>query len=559
MSSRRPKGDSFGFGSQPKGRATSFMLRRRGERLSMGMGGGDPDVDYDWQASIQEVGDPIPQRKEGEPVLYSPQQTEKYKSQYLRYERSLKLVPSGIRKIGESIRKFFYQSNSSPNGFWEVTEDRGEGPGRRSFRGGQCSVDYNVTWLNAWRKTNPSNPTPNTDIGNTVMRGPIPDYEVVCKGGMNYPATFNFAQGKVAYDVFVQLFITFTGVGEQQVQVQDAVFGPVRDMRFRQAGAGVIFDILCHGKPHEGVRTFGPRWTTIYQTGDAVNFEASRLDWQLYKRIDGQADDAHWAAIKLGNSIIGPWRNTEDFVLFAVGFNVSRAGFNVFTAPPDNCGNLPRRIVRQPFAGGQCPVDYNVSVGVEWESMADRVGIGRATRIDSKTLVIRGPIGQPYLKTGSVPELRPSGLPSGFSFLLAKTLWVVDGNGHEIEIINLPGQNVTAWRIKTLNITVSRVDGAADNCGPGPLATDGPIVGPLPEGQAVETDFRGYNWSCNCPDWTKKLLPKTDSKYLNSRLGREWEDSSAGAKGDCKHIYATKAAAGVYFVKPNDLPAGGER
>lgn len=70
-------------------------------------------------------GDEVPEgvgRRPGTTVSYSPIQTERYQSQYLRYMRGAKLTPDKIEEEEDTgIIRYYYQSCDAPNGFWIVT------------------------------------------------------------------------------------------------------------------------------------------------------------------------------------------------------------------------------------------------------------------------------------------------------------------------------------------------------------------------------------------------------------------------------------------------------
>lgn len=59
---------------------------------------------------------------------------------------------------------------------------------------------------------------------------------------------------------------------------------------------------------------------------------------------------------------------------------------------------------------------------------------------------------------------------------------------------------------------------------------------------------------CSCPDFTKKAPKNPNSPYLNEEIDRNWSLSQAGAKGWCKHIWASALAEGLLdqVELPND-------
>lgn len=62
------------------------------------------------------------------------------------------------------------------------------------------------------------------------------------------------------------------------------------------------------------------------------------------------------------------------------------------------------------------------------------------------------------------------------------------------------------------------------------------------------------NYSCDCPDFSKKQEFIVNSTAFNHSYTRDWSDSNGGTgKGQfCKHIWAVKLLLGE--VTPNDIP-----
>jgi hypothetical protein len=58
---------------------------------------------------------------------------------------------------------------------------------------------------------------------------------------------------------------------------------------------------------------------------------------------------------------------------------------------------------------------------------------------------------------------------------------------------------------------------------------------------------------CTCPDWSRYTSYNQTLFSASTRL-RQWVDSGAGARGDCKHIYATKRIDNVDFEEATDPP-----
>ena len=52
-------------------------------------------------------------------------------------------------------------------------------------------------------------------------------------------------------------------------------------------------------------------------------------------------------------------------------------------------------------------------------------------------------------------------------------------------------------------------------------------------------------WRCDCPDWNRGEPIGLQSIYRV--YPRAWENSQAGAKGDCKHIMAARLALGQEY------------
>jgi hypothetical protein len=61
-------------------------------------------------------------------------------------------------------------------------------------------------------------------------------------------------------------------------------------------------------------------------------------------------------------------------------------------------------------------------------------------------------------------------------------------------------------------------------------------------------------WECDCPDYSKQIEADNRSRFPSRQAPREWQQSEAGATGDCKHIMATKLYLGLPVPVPNDPP-----
>lgn len=58
-------------------------------------------------------------------------------------------------------------------------------------------------------------------------------------------------------------------------------------------------------------------------------------------------------------------------------------------------------------------------------------------------------------------------------------------------------------------------------------------------------DFVASYWFCDCPDWAKG--EPIGLAQIYQVFPRAWEQSRAGAKGDCKHIMACRLAEGEKY------------
>lgn len=61
-------------------------------------------------------------RKSGEKPIYTPEQTQRYKSMWERYQKSLEIFPDAVTENG-----YKFLSDRSPVGYWEVSRSQGEG------------------------------------------------------------------------------------------------------------------------------------------------------------------------------------------------------------------------------------------------------------------------------------------------------------------------------------------------------------------------------------------------------------------------------------------------
>jgi hypothetical protein len=115
-------------------------------------------------------------RQAGDKQQYTPEQTDRYKSQYLRYVRAIENPPPFIQG-----QNYLFLSDRAPQGYWEVTpatlptawqttgvwdqqgddlSNLGAGPGTFStsgdgappppFIGGQCAKHYLVKWTESY-------------------------------------------------------------------------------------------------------------------------------------------------------------------------------------------------------------------------------------------------------------------------------------------------------------------------------------------------------------------------------------------------------------------------
>lgn len=69
-------------------------------------------------------------------------------------------------------------------------------------------------------------------------------------------------------------------------------------------------------------------------------------------------------------------------------------------------------------------------------------------------------------------------------------------------------------------------------------------------GGGTPGDYITYD--CNCPDHDKRQGGLTRSPYLSEQSARDWSDSNAGARENCKHIYGTMFARGENPADPAD-------
>lgn len=65
---------------------------------------------------------------------------------------------------------------------------------------------------------------------------------------------------------------------------------------------------------------------------------------------------------------------------------------------------------------------------------------------------------------------------------------------------------------------------------------------------------RARQWICSCPDRSKRLNQITTLSRTWTDFSRDWADSNAGAKTECKHIMNAKLINGIQVGPFDDEP-----
>lgn len=79
------------------------------------------------------------------------------------------------------------------------------------------------------------------------------------------------------------------------------------------------------------------------------------------------------------------------------------------------------------------------------------------------------------------------------------------------------------------------------------------LFGSNSRGGSWRVESFGYgSFACNCPDYIKQERGNPTSDYDSSQVDRNWQNSSAGAIIECKHIIAVKLFTNVFYQVPKD-------